>query len=56
MLAPEDEGRALDALRFSLAGDIVELVVLTGDESSFRRCARQSARRAGFGTSLPPTR
>lgn len=33
MLAPEDDGRALDTLRFSLAGDIVELVVLTGDES-----------------------
>lgn len=33
MLAPEDEARALNALRFSVAGDIVELVVLTGDES-----------------------
>ena len=33
MLAPEDEGRALDALRFSLAGDIVELVVLTTDDA-----------------------
>jgi TonB family protein len=32
VLAPEDEGRAMDALRFSLASDIVELVVLTGDE------------------------
>jgi protein TonB len=33
VLAPEDEGRAIDALRFSLASDIVELVVLTGDDS-----------------------
>ena len=32
MLAPEDESRAMDALRFSLASDIVELVVLTADE------------------------
>ncbi|MGC1522012.1 MAG: energy transducer TonB [Steroidobacteraceae bacterium] len=33
MLAPEDEeGSTLDALRFSLASDIVELVVLTADE------------------------
>jgi TonB family protein len=32
VLAPEDEGQAMDALRFSLASDIVELVVLTGDE------------------------
>ena len=32
MLASEDESRALDALRFSLASDIVELVVLTVDE------------------------
>ncbi len=32
MIGPEDEGRAIDALRFSLASDIVELVVLTGDE------------------------
>jgi TonB family protein len=33
VLAPEDESRALDALRFSLAGDIVELVVLTTDDA-----------------------
>ena len=33
MLAPEDDSRALDALRFSLAGDIVELVVLTTDDA-----------------------
>ena len=32
MLASEDESRALAALRFSLASDIVELVVLTADE------------------------
>ncbi len=32
MLAPEDEARAMDALRFSLASDIVELVVLTVDD------------------------
>ena len=32
MLAPEDDSRAIEALRFSLASDIVELVVLTGDE------------------------
>lgn len=33
MLAPDDEeGGTLDALRFSLASDIVELVVLTADE------------------------
>lgn len=32
MLAPEDESRAMDALRFSLASDIVELVVLSVDE------------------------
>ncbi len=32
MIGPEDEGRAIDALRFSLASDIVELVVLTGDD------------------------
>ena len=31
MLAPEDDGPAMDALRFSLASDIVELVVLTED-------------------------
>ena len=32
MLASDEEGAALDALRFSLASDIVELVVLTADE------------------------
>ena len=31
MLAPEGDGPAMDALRFSLASDIVELVVLTED-------------------------
>src|SRR5271165_1250884 len=29
--APEDDGPTMDALRFSLASDIVELVVLTED-------------------------
>ena len=33
MLASKEEGAAPDALRFSLASDIVELVVLTADES-----------------------
>lgn|GEM_PF-855961 len=32
MLAPDDEANALKALRYSLASDIVELVVLTDDE------------------------
>ena len=32
MLASDEEGATLDALRFSLATDIVELVVLTADE------------------------
>ena len=32
MLASEEEGGTLDALRFSLASEIVELVVLTSDE------------------------
>jgi TonB family protein len=32
LLAPDEEGGTLDALRFSLASEIVELVVLTGDE------------------------
>jgi TonB family protein len=32
VLASDEEGATLDALRFSLASDIVELVVLTGDE------------------------
>ena len=33
MLASDEEGGTLDALRFSLASDIVELVVLTSDET-----------------------
>ena len=33
MLASDEDGSTLDALRFSLASDIVELVVLTGDEA-----------------------
>ena len=33
MLASGEEGATLDALRFSLASDIVELVVLTADEA-----------------------
>jgi TonB family protein len=33
VLASDEEGGTLDALRFSLASDIVELVVLTSDES-----------------------
>ena len=33
MLASDEEGATLDALRFSLASDIVELVVLTCDET-----------------------
>jgi TonB family protein len=33
VLAPEDESRALAALRSSLASDIVELVVLSGDDT-----------------------
>jgi len=32
VLAPEDESRALQRLRFSLASDIIELVILTSDE------------------------
>ncbi len=32
MLASDEEGATLDALRFSLASDIVELVVLTSDD------------------------
>jgi TonB family protein len=32
VLAPDDEGSTMDALRFSLASDIVELVVLTTDD------------------------
>jgi TonB family protein len=33
VLASDEDGGALDALKFSLASDIVELVVLTGDEA-----------------------
>lgn len=33
VLASEEDGGALDSLRFSLASDIVELVVLTADEA-----------------------
>jgi TonB family protein len=33
VLAPEDEDRTIEALRFSLASDIVELVVLTADNA-----------------------
>jgi TonB family protein len=33
VLAPEDDSRTLDSLKSSLASDIVELVVLTGDEA-----------------------
>ena len=33
VLASDEEGGTLDALRFSLASDIVELVVLTTDEA-----------------------
>ena len=33
VLASDEEGGTLDALRFSLASDIVELVVLTADEA-----------------------
>jgi TonB family protein len=32
VLAPEEEGRSIAAMGFSLASDIVELVVLSGDE------------------------
>ena len=32
VLAPEDDSGAMEALRFSLASDIVELVVLTADD------------------------
>ena len=32
MLASDEDGGTLDALKFSLASDIVELVVLTSDE------------------------
>jgi TonB family protein len=33
VLAPEDENHAIEALRFSFASDIVELVVLTADDA-----------------------
>src|ERR1700688_1333310 len=33
VLASDEEGATLDALRFSLASDIVELVVLTSDDA-----------------------
>ena len=33
VLASDEDGSTLDALRFSLASDIVELVVLTRDEA-----------------------
>jgi TonB family protein len=33
VLASDEEGGSLDALKFSLASDIVELVVLTGDDT-----------------------
>jgi TonB family protein len=42
VLAPEDDSRALDALRFSLASDIVELVVLTADDA-FLQTLREAA-------------
>ncbi len=47
MLASDEEGGTLDALRFSLASDIVELVVLTSDEAFLQtlREAVGSARR-----------
>lgn len=45
MLASDEEGGALDALRFSLASDIVELVVLTLDEA-FLQTLREAVRGA----------
>lgn len=36
LLAPDEERRAIDALRFSLASEIVELVVLSTDEPFLR--------------------
>ena len=56
MLAPDEDGAAMDALRFSLASDIVELVVLTADGAFCRRCAKRWARRAACGTSRRRTR
>ncbi len=41
MLAPEDSGPTTDALRFSLASDIVELVVLTED-AAFLQTLREA--------------
>ncbi len=41
MLAPEDDGPTMDALRFSLASDIVELVVLT-DDGAFLQTLREA--------------
>ena len=41
MLASDEEGGTLDALRFSLASEIVELVVLTSDEA-FLQILRQA--------------
>jgi TonB family protein len=41
MLAPEDDGPTTDALRFSLASDIVELVVLTED-AAFLQTLREA--------------
>jgi TonB family protein len=47
VLASDEDGGALEALKFSLASDIVELVVLTGDDSFLQtmRDAVGSARR-----------
>jgi TonB family protein len=47
VLASDEDGEALDALKFSLAGDIVELVVLTTDQAFLQtlRDAVGSARR-----------
>ena len=45
MIASEDEGRAMDTLKFSLASDIVELVVLTADDV-FLQTLREAVGRA----------
>lgn len=45
MLASDEEGGTLDALRFSLASEIVELVVLTADEV-FLQTLREAVGRA----------
>jgi TonB family protein len=42
VLVAEDDGSALDSLRFSLAGDIVELLVLTND-ALFLQTLREAA-------------